>query len=284
MVGGGVVFALLLACASAPASPVPPVLVAAPPPLPVWPDPASLTVLPPVVVRTRVLLDAGHGAPGNSGNTNVLGDAEQAVMRRVTDGIASVMEADGVAVSRSRPDAALVDYDRRLALARAQDVLISLHSDARTGVRQGWVDPAAGTWWTEGARGFAVLWSDEGTRDLVDRRRQLAAAVARALAASGFLPYPGADYVGIYEADATIAGMFVDRHLPSQRIRLLRRPTVPSVIVETHEAHDVAEVARWDDAHTWAAAARAFSAALAEVDAARPLGDARRSMGPADVP
>lgn len=262
------VFLLLAACSAAPASPVPdPVassVVAAV--VPAWPAPASLSVLPAVPVRARILLDAGHGAPGNTGNTNVAGESEAAVMRRITDGVAQAMAADGVAVTRTRPDAALVDYDRRLELSRGHDVLISLHSDARTGTRQGWVDPAAGLWWTEGAAGFSVLWSDEGEAALVARRHALAAATARSLVHAGFLPYPGEDYGGLYEPDPTVPGVFVDRHAPAQRIRLLRRPTVPSIIVETHEAHDVAEVARWEEVATWTAAARAFSVALAETD------------------
>lgn len=215
-------------------------------------------------VSGRILLDAGHGAPGNPGNQNVHGEAEQDVMRRLADRVAGALVADGLDVARTRPDTTLVDYDRRLVLAAQADWLVSLHSDARAGQTRGWVDPAAGTWWTGGAAGFAVLWSDEGDPARTEARHHLAQGVARHMAAAGFLPYPGADYGGLYEADPEVAGVFVDRHPPARRIRLLRRPVVPSIIVETHEAHDPDEAARWEEPETVVAFARALAAGITE--------------------
>ena len=99
---------------------------------------------------------------------------------------------------------------------------------------------------------MSVLWSDEGEAALVARRHALARAIATRAAQAGFPPYAGLDYVGLYDPDA-VPGVFVDRHEDRKRIMLLRRPTVPSVIVETHEAWDVAEATRWEQPDTLAA-------------------------------
>jgi N-acetylmuramoyl-L-alanine amidase len=262
---------LLVACASVVDFPAPPPsslpapeTLAAPPPVPAWPAAGALSTPTPSPVAMRLLLDAGHGASGNSGNTNCKGESEQDVMRRVTDAVAATLVADGIPLTRTRPDAAPVSYDTRLQLANQHDLLISLHSDTRAGPEQGWLDQAAGTWWTGGAAGFAVLWSDEGGTALVEQRLALARALARQLSAVGFLAYPGADYSGLYDPDPATPGVFVDRHQPAQRIRLLRRPKVPSVIIETHEAHDCEEVARWEEPATTTSFARALEAALLE--------------------
>ncbi len=233
---------------------------------PAWPAAGALRALDPARPRSRVLLDAGHGAEGNSGNTNAKGESEQDVMRRVADAVVAEWALEGLQVERTRPDAALVSYDARLSRSAHADLLVSLHSDARAGSGQTWIDAAAGTWRTEGATGFAVLWSDEGEAARVEPRRRLAQATARRLAEAGFLPYPGLDYPGLYEADAETPGMFVDRHALPQRIRLLRRPPVPSIIIETHEAHDLDEVRRWEEAATTHAFARALAAALVDFE------------------
>lgn len=261
---------LLAACAAlfdppAPPAPLPPPMAPpAAPPEPNWPMAGALSVPTASAVTLRVLLDAGHGASGNSGNTNCRGESEQDVMRRVTDAVAATLAQDGVQLTRTRPDAAMVSYDTRLQQANEHDVLISLHSDARAGLEQGWLDQAAGVWWTGGAAGFAVLWSDEGSDTLAARRLALARAVAVQLSAVGFLAYTGADYSGLYAPDPLTPGVFVDRHQPAQRIRLLRRPTTPSIIIETHEAHDCDEVARWEEPATTTSFARALEAALLE--------------------
>ena len=127
-------------------------------------------------------------------------------------------------------------------------------------------DAVSGCWQNTGATGVAVLWSDEGEPALVARRHALAQAIATRTAEAGFPPYPGLDYGGLYDPDA-VPGVFVDRHEDRKRIMLLRRPKVPSVIVETHEAWDVAEATRWDQPDTWAAFAAALGAALADVEA-----------------
>lgn len=257
---------LLLACpAPVPGGPLPsppPAPAEAPPP-PAWPD-SPLRVLPTPPVHGTLVLDAGHGAEGNPGNSNWRCEAEGDVMRRVTDAVAEHL-AGAVAVTRTRPTAALVDYSARLRAANRGDWFISLHSDTRAGVGLH-ADAVSGCWQNTGATGVAVLWSDEGEPALVARRHALAQAIATRTAEAGFPPYPGLDYGGLYDPDA-VPGVFVDRHEDRKRIMLLRRPKVPSVIVETHEAWDVAEATRWDQPDTWAAFAAALGAALADVEA-----------------
>ena len=87
-------------------------------------------------------------------------------------------------------------------------------------------------------------------------------ALGSAMAQAGFPPYPGADYGSLYEAHPEQPGVFVDRHEPRKRIRMLRRPTMPSVIIETHHAWDRREEARWQEPATLEVFALAVTAAL----------------------
>ncbi|MDP2305718.1 MAG: N-acetylmuramoyl-L-alanine amidase [Pseudomonadota bacterium] len=263
---------LAVACSSGPdaaALVAPPVAVVAaavaPPAPPVWPAPgAPLRVLPGARVEGTLLLDAGHGAAGNTGNTNWRCESEGDVMRRMADRVATAL-APVVTVRRTRPDATLVPYPDRLRASRSVAFLVSLHSDSRAGTDLH-VDPATGCYVNSGAAGFAVLWSDEGAAELVAARGAFARAVARRMAEAGFPPYPGLDYGGLYEGDE-VPGVFVDRHEAKQRIMLLRRPIVPSVIIETHQAWDPEESARWEEPATWAAFAGAIGAAMGDVAA-----------------
>lgn len=115
--------------------------------------------------------------------------------------------------------------------------------------------------------GFAILWSDEGSPALAARRLALARALGRRMAEAGSRPCDGDNCAGIYEGDE-LPGVFVDRHTPRQRIDVLRRPTVPSVIIETHHAWDAQEVARWHEPETLEAFALAVGAAVIDVQAA----------------
>ena len=139
--------------------------------------------------------------------------------------------------------------------------MISLHSDSRAGL--GWAQATSGCWQTFGAAGMAILYSDEGESSLVEARRKLARAIATRMASVGFQMYSGTDYSGLYDPD-DVAGVFVDRHEPAQRIRLLRRPKVPSVIIETHDSHDVEEAERWEEEATVQAFAGALAAGIAD--------------------
>jgi N-acetylmuramoyl-L-alanine amidase len=85
------------------------------------------------------------------------------------------------------------------------------------------------------------------------------------MAATGFGAYDGFDYVGLYEPTDAHPGLFVDRHEPTQRIRMLRRlKRVPSVIVETHQAWNLDEAERWSEPATLNAFAVALIQALKE--------------------
>ncbi len=244
-----------------------------PPPQPappaIWPLPnAPLTAVPaPTPSRSlRVVIDAGHGAPENPGNTSVFCEPEQEFTLRTQDEIVRRLQSRSfLEVRAGRPSKALLPYpDRKDAAERwPADAFISLHSDARAG--DGWaVHPETRCYVGLGAPGFSVLYSDEGDPVLVERRRRLAQRIAVRMEEAGFPAYSGIDYGGLYDADAQ-AGVFVDRHAPKKRIMMLRRPKIPSVIVETHQAVDPEEAARWNEPRTLDAFAAALAAALVDV-------------------
>jgi N-acetylmuramoyl-L-alanine amidase len=216
-----------------------------------------------------VVIDAGHGEPGNLGNTSVTCEREADFTRRTQDAVlARLAAAPGLSLRAGRPTAALRTYDDRIASFEAwgADAVLSLHSDTREG--DGWeIAPTTGCFAGLGAAGFAVLYSDEGASARVEPRRRLARAVARRLVEAGFPAYGGADYRGLYAPDPGAAGAFLDRHAPGRRIKMLRRPRVPVVIVETHQAVDPDEVARWNEPGTLDAFAAALDAAVRDAAA-----------------
>jgi N-acetylmuramoyl-L-alanine amidase len=234
----------------------------------VWPAPnAPLKILevPKVSGRRRVLVDGGHGADGNDGNTSARCERESAFTRREQDDLAArLAKIPGFEVDVTRKGDARPSYDDRLAqMAKwPADAVISLHSDARTSDVMG-TDPTTGCPFTDHAEGFSVLYSDEGDPALAGARLALARRVATKLKEAGFPPFFGNDYDGLYAADP-VPGVWVDRHEDSKRIKMLRRSTVPLVIVETHQATDPDEVARWDEDRTHEALAAAIAAALAD--------------------
>ena len=217
---------------------------------PQWPDPdARLTATPvdfPVDFGIRkVYLDAGHGSGRNTGNTSAYCESEADVMVALAGPLAEALEATGhFTVRQSRQPGESVSYRSRLrdATAWGAEVFVSLHSDSR-GALTPW-HPAAGQscYQSTDTPGFSVLWSDEGA--LSDQRQALARALSAAMAAAGFHPYDGGEYVGLYGPD-DVPGVFVDRHEPRKRIMFLRRPTMPSVILETHHAMDPASATRF---------------------------------------
>lgn len=197
-------------------------------------------------VTRRIYLDAGHGAEDNVGNRGALGQLEQDFTLSLAVDVAVILEATGhFEVRVSRKAGELVAYADRVAAADGwpADVFVSLHSDVRR---------------PEGI-GYSVLWSDEGAAALTERRVALARKMATELGALGLPAYGGSEYAGLYAGDP-VAGVFVDRHLPHQRIFVLRRPTMPSIIVETHNAKSVPEAQRWDEPEV----RQAFAAALAQ--------------------
>jgi N-acetylmuramoyl-L-alanine amidase len=257
------------------ASPTPP--IATPPSAP-WPSAhAPLTVekveFPRGFGRRRIYLDAGHGAPGNEGNTSVTCEPEAAHTLRVARELARRLEATGhFEVKLSREAGAHPTYPARLEEAERwrAELFGSLHSDSRNEARAMVVDAARGCLRNDEAPGYSVLYADDTAEPLVSRRSQLARALARRMAEAGLKPYGGEDYVGLYAPDAAQPGTFVGRQLPGHRIFVLRKPRMPSVIIETHHALDVEEVARWREEHTLEAFAAAVTQGL--VDALQDAG------------
>jgi N-acetylmuramoyl-L-alanine amidase len=214
----------------------------------------------------EVVLDPGHGARDNRGNTGSFCVDEQDAMMDLAVGVADRLGASGrFVVHLAREPSDVVEYSERVRAAEASgaDAFVSLHSDVRGRVER-W-SPAAGLDCpiAMDAPGFAVLYSDEGDAALVTHRLGLGRAVARRMLEAGFAAYDGADYLGFYARDAQ-PGLFVDRHAPERRIFVLRRPSIPSVLIETHNALDPREAARWTDPDTLDAFAGAVSAALSD--------------------
>lgn len=235
------------------------------PALPSWPDVANLRQIAPLtsssVPRIKLLIDAGHGASGNEGNIGVRCQTEADEMRRLADGVVERLNTRRLVTTSTRPTGSLVSYGARLSKANGwADLMISLHSDVRE-LYAVETHPETGCRSVDDAHGFTVLWSDEGSALLTRRRHDLAVAIAQTLTIAGFFPFANG-YGTLYDADPEVAGVYVDRHEPRQRIYLLRRPTVPTVIVETHNALDIDEVDRWSDDRTLDAFASALRAAV----------------------
>jgi len=215
--------------------------------------------------KKKIYLDAGHGSEGNVGNIGCFCQEEAEFTLRLANRLAKDLVATGYfEVRPSRKGSEKTDYESRVKQASEwADAFVSLHSDAR-GPYATW-SPREGIQCNRntGYHGYSVLWSGEGKGDgLRSARKRLSDSVAARMLEAGFHPYDGRDYEGLYEGDAATPGSFVDVHPPGQRIMVLRRPTVPSVIIETHQALDVDEVARWGEERTLVAFAAAVTAGL----------------------
>ncbi|PTL85572.1 N-acetylmuramoyl-L-alanine amidase [Vitiosangium sp. GDMCC 1.1324] len=260
----------------APHSPSP--IVEAPP---VWPAAnAPLTVAPVEFPkgfgRKRIYLDAGHGAPGNGGNTSVTCEQEESFTLRAAEDLARRLEATGhFQVKLSRKPGQRPSYQERLGEAERwrAELFVSLHSDSR-GEATAWLG-ATDSWClrNDAAPGYSVLYADDTSEPLLSRRLALARALARRMGEAGLLPYGGEDYVGLYASDTEQPGTFVSRHRPGQRIFVLRKPPMPSVIIETHHALDFEEVARWREERTLESFAAAVARGLVDVLAPPPSTD-----------
>ncbi|MGQ0505047.1 MAG: N-acetylmuramoyl-L-alanine amidase family protein [Myxococcaceae bacterium] len=129
--------------------------------------------------KLRIYLDAGHGAPGNRGASSVFCEDEQEHTLKVAQHLAAFLEnTGGFEVRLSRTQHGVAPYSDRLAAAERfhADVLLSLHSDAR-GMARGWTAPG-GRWCfrQDSTPGFSVLWSDESTQSLTQKRLKIASA------------------------------------------------------------------------------------------------------------
>ncbi|MFP2962960.1 N-acetylmuramoyl-L-alanine amidase [Myxococcus sp. 1LA] len=269
LLGLGMLFLAGPAPASEPATVVP---------TPTWPAPgAPLTVsevrFPKGFGKRRIYLDAGHGAEGNTGNKGVTCEDEESFTLRVAEDLAKRLEATGhFRVRLSRKPGERVPYPARVTAAEAwrAHAMLSLHSDSR-GTATTW-SPTVGQecFRQDSAPGFTVLWSEsaESTALLQTGRASLARSLARRLSQAGFPPYDGVDYEGLYAIDSAQLGVFVAREPTHRQIFVLRKPRMPSVIIETHHALDFEEAARWRETRTL----EAFAAAVAQglVDALTP--------------
>jgi N-acetylmuramoyl-L-alanine amidase len=236
-----------------------------------WPNPAARLTAPKVTYPPdfgvqRLYIDAGHGAPGNPGNTSCFCEKEQDYTLFAARELARRLAETGhFDVRLSRGDDGLVDYRARIddAVRFGAHAFLSLHSDVRR--RPDHWSPAPGLTCPVSyeAPGFSVLYSDEGEELEVGPRRRVAREAGFHLEAIGLLPYDGADYAQLYEPDALQEGVFIDRHAPDQRIFVLYRPPFPSILIETHHALDPREATRFREPATLDAFAAAIAAALA---------------------
>jgi N-acetylmuramoyl-L-alanine amidase len=254
-------------------SPPPPAPAPAPwtAPAPIsWPD-TDTPMLAPVLevpegyTPKRIYIDAGHGARGNAGNVGSYCQSEGDFTLRVGQDLATRLRATGqFEVRTSRDIGELVSYQARVGEADAwgADAFISLHSDVR-GTSYAWApEPGLSCPSSEEVPGFTVLWSDAGSSDLQAARLHLARQVATQLSDAGFGVCDCGGYWPDYEQDDEHQAVWVDRHKPGGRIYVLRRPTMPSIIIETHNAWDTRDVDRWDEERTLDHFGRALTAAL----------------------
>lgn len=218
---------------------------------------ATVAAAPPLV-----FIDAGHGEGDNQGAQTVRCGTEADFTLSLARDLAARLEAGGrFRVRLSRTSSTGPSYPQRLARARAAGAraLLSLHADARGALS--WHKTLDGRSCLRSLEqpGFSVLYSDEGSAGRVARRRRLARAVATRMTNAGFIAYDGIEYGGLYEVDPT-EGVFIDR----RRLFMLRRPPMPSVIIETHHAFHPEDHADWQRDETRARFAAAVEAALWE--------------------
>jgi N-acetylmuramoyl-L-alanine amidase len=192
-----------------------------------------------LLAAAPVFLDPGHGLPDNSGATSVFCEKESDLNLRVTSALAARLRKLGTTIELARTASVGPSYPERIAHAARVEAraLLSIHADTRgTAVME------RGCPRRDAEPGFSILFSDEGTHA---RRRSLARAIAKAMTKQGFVAYDGIDYGTLYEKDQ-VPGVFIDR----RGLFMLRRPAMPSIVIETHHAWHLAEVKSWRTAET----------------------------------
>jgi len=237
-----------------------------------WPSPGTALSterpqFPDAFGHRRIFVDAGHGADGNRGNLSSFCEDEQDFTLRVARHLAGSLQSTGrfeARMSRSEGPVAYADRVREAQEWQA-DAFLSIHSDVR-GAVETWSPRSSSELCprSDTGPGFAVLYSDEGESALVEDRARLAERVARHLERAGFAPYDGAEYAGAYAAGSR-AGVFLDRHAMDKRIFVLRKTTMPAVLIETHNAVHAVEALRWSEEETLQALDGAVASALAAV-------------------
>jgi N-acetylmuramoyl-L-alanine amidase len=236
-----------------------------------FPDPAAALVpleVPRLVRPVRIVVDAGHGAPGNTGNHGCFCQAEADETLVEAMELARRLRTYGFTVLEPRTTAVGPTYGARIAAveAFAPDLVVSLHTDARADAVPARLSSEGQVCWENSSDpGFSVLWSEEGGSAIVARRVRWGRALSRRLQSAGFTPYSGEDYGSLYRTDEEPA-CFIDARPKRQRVYFLRAMTsAPVVIIETHHALDPLEVARWHDADTHDAFAAAVATAALDV-------------------
>lgn len=241
----------------------------------IWPEEKIGPVHPlrPVFPATfgtrRIFIDPGHGAPNNPGNSSCICQDEQDFTLSVARDVQAWLQRTGsFEVRLSRDGDERVPYAARVEAAASwgAEVFLSIHSDIRGQTGE--------TMWNHrdqvcrvnlGTPGFSVLLSEDGDASLVASRKDLARATARRMREAGFGVYSGAEYGTLYAKDADESGVFFDRHAYEQRIFVLWKPTMPSIIVETHHALDPREVRLWGEPRTHEVFASVLAASLVDV-------------------
>lgn len=231
-----------------------------------WPWSSAGLTMPPVRAafgpRKVVMLSAGHAStPTNRGNTGVHGQLEEESNLQAVLDLAERLEAlDRFEIVLGRRPGERISYDARIerAVQAGADVLVELHTDVR-GDLFPWARRPDGevAYRVEGEPGFSVLFNEGAARP--DDRARLASATATALARAGFPAYPGCHYEGLYIAGDT-PGVYIDR----RGLRMLRKPPMPSIIVETHNAVDYQESLRFREERTLQVFAAAMANALTD--------------------
>lgn len=226
------------------------------------------TKFPATFGKKRVYLDAGHGAPNNPGNSSCICQDEQDFTLDVAENVAAWLRKTGhfdVKLSREGNDRVAYAARVEAAVRWNADVFLSIHSDIRgqTGETQKLGrDKVCRV--NLGTPGFSVLLSEDGEDKLVGQRKTLARNTARRMREAGFGAYAGVEYGTLYAKDPEEDGVFLDRHAFEQRIFVLWKPTMPSIIVETHHALDPREVHLWGQASTHEVFASVIAASLVD--------------------
>lgn len=222
----------------------------------------------------RIFIDPGHGAPNNPGNSSCICQDEQDFTLSVARSVADWLRQTGhFEVRLARDGDERPTYPARVEAATSwgADVYLSIHSDIRgqTGETQV-VGPGKVCRINFWAPGVSVLFSEDGADSLVAARRTLARTTARRMREAGFGMYGGTEYGTLYAKDPDESGVFMDRHAYEQRIFVLWKPTMPSIIVETHHALDPREVRLWAEKATHEVFASVLAASLVDALAAAP--------------